>query len=412
MTAPQLVAALGRRAIADWIVIERASTRETSDVTRALERHEERRSITLVVHHDVAQGRGSARIELATEDATPAAAIDEAIAVATAAVGPAWKSVPQGAPAKVALVDPELGSPLAVTAPAGVSVQLVSDLLREQVAVYTRTGLAARWTAVGLRARALIATAARSLEVVVESRRHAEVMATLQTAFASAAVDLAALATAGRPVPGHASVILGPDALLHGHGAGVWAAFVTQADSVTERQGLTRYRPGTPVAAGADRASEPLAIDSDGALDFGWQSAPLGDDGGAVRRFSLVERGRAAGLALSSREAALRGAEPNGGVRNLVVARGSWDGMPPPGRTIEVRRLRNLAIDPYTGDASLDIEVGIDHDRGVATAFTGGTLQIDLIAALAHARRSHATVRRGAYIGPAAVWIDAAELLG
>jgi hypothetical protein len=213
----------------------------------------------------------------------------------------------------------------------------------------------------------------------------------------------------GRAVPatpGKVSVILRADALLHGGGLGMWNVFADHASAETERQGLTRYRQGALVAPGADATSEPLTITSEGALDFATLSAPIGDEGDAVRRFPLVERGLATGLGLSVREAARRKTDPNGGVRNLVVSRGTWNETRPEGRVIEVRRLRSLSIDPFTGDASLEIALGLEGD----TPFTGGTLRLDLIAALARARRSATTLRRGPYLGPSAVLIEGVDL--
>jgi hypothetical protein len=137
-------------------------------------------------------------------------------------------------------------------------------------------------------------------------------------------------------------------------------------------------------------------------------SAPIGDEGGAVRRFSIIERGIATGLGLSPREAALRKRDPNGGVRNLDVELGSWAGETS-GRVVEVLQLRDLAIDRYTGDASLEIGVAVDRPKG--TVFAGGSVRLDLIAALARAKRSQTRLTRGAYRGPDAVWIDAAELI-
>jgi hypothetical protein len=188
---------------------------------------------------------------------------------------------------------------------------------------------------------------------------------------------------------------------------GVWSVFAPQADAVLERQGLTRYRPGTVIAAGADRTVPPLSIISDGARDFGLLSAPLGDDGDAVRRFTLVDRGLGASLALSMREAALRRGEPNGGVKNLEVALGDWDGTAGTGRTIDVRRLRHVSIDPYTGDASFDLELATDG----TVPITGGTVRLDLIAALARARRSRSRIELGGYRGPDAIAIDGVELI-
>src|SRR5205814_212917 len=185
-----------------------------------------------------------------------------------------------------------------------------------------------------------------ALVIMREARRLDEL--DLDVAIAAAAADLGLLARARAPKPGPCALVLGPDALLHG-GLGVWDAFAAQADAVVERQGLTRYREGSPIAPSADRVADPLTIDSDGALDFGTRSAPIGDEGDAVRRFALVDRGIAAGLGLAPREAALRHRDPNGGVRNLVVATGAWAGEPPAGRVVEIHRLRALAIDPYTG---------------------------------------------------------------
>ncbi|MGN6108421.1 MAG: metallopeptidase TldD-related protein, partial [Kofleriaceae bacterium] len=265
-----------------------------------------------------------------------------------------------------------------------------------------------------VRAEALVRAHDRSLAIAREARRIADL--DLDAAIAAAATDLAQLATAGAPAAGRCALVLSTDALLHGDALGAWAAFAAQADAALERQGLTRYRLGAPVVPGADRIDEPLSLSSDGAIDFAPRSAPVGDDGDPVRRFPLVERGIARGLGLTAHEAARRQRDPNGGVRNLVVSPGTWDQQLPAGRTIEVRRLRALAIDRYTGDASLELALAIDHDRdrdrGARRAFTGGTIRLDLIAALARARRSAATVRRGAYIGPAAVLIDDAELIG
>jgi hypothetical protein len=189
--------------------------------------------------------------------------------------------------------------------------------------------------------------------------------------------------------------------------------FALQADGLVEREGLTRYREHAPIAHGADQIAEPLTIASDGALDYGVLSEPLDSDGAAVRRFTIVERGIAVGLGLSPREAALHSRDPNGskrdpngGVRNLVVGPGSWNSEPPAG-AVEVLRVRDLAIDPYTGDARLELALC----RRDGTYFAGGTIRLDLITALARARRSSARVRTGAYEGPAAILVETADLL-
>ena len=417
-----LVRTLYDRGISDWVVTERRQELAIVDERSALHRRETRTQWTLVLHDDSTRGRGSARVTIDALAGRPSDVVDQALALARAAIGPAWQSAPLASPAKVVLEDPELaqvdlGAVAAaivrgIRAPSGATATAHVAVMREGIDAQSRGGLHAAWTATSVRAGALVAASARSLEVSREARALADLA--LGDAIGDAATDLRALAGAGVAIAGPCAIVLGPDALLHGGGFGVWSVFATQADAVVERQGLTRYRAGAVVAPGADAIAEPLTIASDGALDLRIGSAPMGDGGDAVRRFAIVDGGRAAGLALTPREAAFRGEDPNGGVRNLVVAPGTWPGLgapDPAARIVEVRRLRSLAIDAYTGDASLEIALGVDHVHGEARAFTGGTLRLDLLSALAHARRSAEIVRRGAYDGPAAVWIDRAELV-
>ncbi len=412
-----LVSALQARRIADWVVIERAQELATIAEDRALRRTEERMRWTVIVHHDVPRGRGTARLELGTRQGNAAEIVEQAISLASAAIGPAWASTPAAAPAKVTLLDRSLEKAnLADVAaeilhgakrPAGSVVQLGLEVLRERVSVQAESGFHTAWTATNLSAEGLIALGDHSLEVTREARRRTDL--DLDDALAQSAADLSLLVSAGPPVPGRCSVILRADALLDGGGLGVWSVFADHASAETERQGLTRYRQSSPIVPGADQIAEPLTITSDGALDFAARSAPVGDEGDAVRRFALIERGIATGLGISAREAARRRVDPNGGVRNLVIARGTWNEAPPPGRTIDVRRLRSLSIDPYTGDASLELRLAIDRQSD--RAFTGGTLRLDLIDTLARARRSSAALRRGPYLGPAALLIEDAELI-
>jgi len=428
ITRRELVRALGRRKVSDWIVAEHAQELALADEARGLERREARTRTTLIVHQDVPQGRGTARLELTAQEGSAADVVDQAVALALTAVAPSWKSVAPAAPAKVAMLDPALESAdLAEAAaailgrlrrPAGAAVTASIEVLREQVAVQSSAGLAARWTASHLHAEALITTGERSLQLARDARRAADLG--LDAALAAAAVDLAFLGAAGPPAPGPCALVLAADAMLHGEGLGVWAPFAAQADAALARRGLTRYQPGAPIAPGADRVGEPLGIASNGALDFATRSAPVGDEGDAIRQFTLVERGVCTGLGLSPHEAARRGRDPNGGVRNLVIAPGTWDEAAPEQpassasrtiRTIEVRRLQSLAIDPYTGEASLELLLAIEHAGGAKRPLTGGTVSLDLVAALARARRSATRIRRGPYVGPAAVRIEDAELI-
>jgi hypothetical protein len=465
ITQQDLVQQLARRGLAAWSVVERVQDLAFAADRPARLRRDHRTRLTLVVHQDVPRGRGTARLDIDPFDGSAADLVDRAIALALAAVGPAWTSVPPAAPARVTLVDPALverelgavalGTLAQLRRPDRLTLSAAVEVLREKVTLISDTGLHATWLATDLRGDALLATPDHSLTVSRHARRLADF--DLDATIAAAAADLALLTTAGPPVPGPCALWLGPEALLPApdrfrgddgrlslglggdatataptaptgttagasadhpatpadHHHGLWTLFAQLADSAVERRGLTRYRLGADIARGASQLPEPLSITSNGALDFATLSVPITDDAVAIRSFSLVERGVAVGLSLSPREAALRATDPNGGVRNLDVTPGTWSPAPSPTtRTIELRRLHAVTLDAYTGDASLDIALALDHRPGrPATPFTGGTIRLDLLAGLARARRSPQLLRRGAYHGPAALLIDDVELL-
>lgn len=408
----KLAQALGRRPLADWVVFEHDQELHVREPGRS--RGETRTRWRLVAHTDTAKGRGTARISLAG-DADPDQVADRAVALALASVGAAWESPPAGAPARVELADPTFSDDLAatadrltadLTAPRGAQIAATSRLLREHVHVLTHQGFHADWDATMVRVELVVIAASRSLTVAREARTLKALE--LDAAINDAAADLQLLARAGTATPGPCAVVLAGDALVP-DGLGVWSVFASQADAAFARAGLARLHERSPIAPGADQVSDPLTITSDGALAFGVRSAPLGDDGDAVRSFAIVDGGIAAGLGLSPREAALRKRDPNGGVRNLVVRTGDWDGrVDLSGRLVEIKRLRQLSIDPYTAHASLEIALGIEHGKG---PFAGGTLRLDLVDALAHARRSKAHMRRGPYAGPSSVLIDQATIV-
>jgi hypothetical protein len=411
-----LVRALGREDLADWVVIQR--DQELAMIADEVHRTEQRTRWQLTLHADTPAGRGTAHVAIDANEADADRLVEQAAILARLSVGPAWATIPPAAPARVELADPALatGEPIAAaTAIArlvprrpGAAIDARVTLLRESVIVQARQGFHTEWSATHARVEALVTQGAHAISIAREARRSDQL--DLVTAVDDAIGDLRRLAAARAHVPGPCAVILTADALLHG-GLGVWDAFITQADPVVARQGLTRYHEHAPIAAGAETIAEPLSIASDGALAFGVRSSPLGDDGDAVRKFPLIVRGVAAGLALTPREAALRQREPNGGVRNLIVDAGSWDERAAPDKTrvIEVRRLRGLEIDPFTGDADLELALAVDRASGAT--FAGGTLRLDLIDVLARAKRSARTIRRGPYVGPAAVLIDRAELI-
>ena len=414
-----LVRALGHEDVADWVVIQRDQELAISD--DGVQRSEQRTRWQLTLHADTPAGRGTAHVAIDANEGDPDKLIAQTAVLARLAAGPAWATIPPAAPARVELADPALGTgePLAAVATIaklvprrpGAAIEARVTVLRESVTVQARQSFHTEWTATLARVDAIVAQGAHALAITREARRVADL--DIVAAVDEAIADLRYLAGAKPAAAGPCSVILAADALLHG-GLGVWDAFVAQADPVVAREGLTRYHEHALIAEGSDAVAEPLTITSDGALAFGVRSSPVGDEGDATRKFSLVTRGVAAGLALTPREAALRQRDPNGGVRNLIVEPGSWDARATPDptekrRVIEVRRLRGLTIDPYTGDADVDIALGLDRTTGAA--FAGGTLRLDLIAELARARRSARTIRRGPYVGPAAVWIERADLI-
>jgi hypothetical protein len=463
ITYRDLVQRLARRSPSAWSVVERIQDHAIADELRPLHRRDHRTLLTLIVHQDVPRGRGTARLDIDSHDGSADDLIDRAIALALAAVGPAWSSAPPAAPAKVNLVDDDLlkreldaiaASTLArLRRPPGLAITATAHALREKVTVVASSGFRTSWLATSLRADATLststaspspssppttqsygttapasrttsaaasATAARttdhSLTISLQARRTEDFR--LDEAVAAAAADLLRLADAGPPTPGPCALWLGPEALLHDDTSrnpyGVWAIFAHHADSAVERLGLTRYRWRSEIAPNASHIPEPLSILSNGALDFAILSSPVSDDAAAIRRFPLIERGIAVGLGLSPREAALRRTDPNGGVRNLVVSPGTWpQALPSTIRTIEVRRLHALSIDLTAGDASFDIALGFEHRPGRAapTPFTGGTIHLDLVTALSRARRSSQLLRRGAYHGPASLLIDDADLI-
>lgn len=419
ITRRSLTRALRTRDVSEWIVVERGQEVAIADEARPLRRRDRRTRFTVIVHLDVPRGRGTAKLEIASLHGDAIDLVDQALDLAGAAVGPSWQSTPPAAPAKVALLDAKLetadladvASKLLATLerPAGAAVTSSIEVMREFVTVHASSGFHTGWNASSLRGAALIVVGGRSLEVTREARRIGDLA--LSEGLADAARDLGLLATATAPTPGRCAIVLRSDALLHGGGLGAWSVFADHASAEIERQGLTRYRLRSPIAPGVDQIAEPLTITSDGALDFATRSAPVGDEGDAVRRFPLIERGISVGLGMSMREAARRRTDPNGGVRNLVVGVGTWDGPLPGRRTIEVRRLRSLSIDPYTGDASLEIALGIERDGATERVITGGTLRLDLVGSLARARRSATLLQRGPYTGPEAVLIEDAELL-
>ncbi len=419
ITRRALMSALAASRTAEWVVVEREQELGSYDDETNVERSERRHRFSIVVHHDTTAGRGTARIERdAGGDARDA--IRHAVALAHQSIGRPWRGPPPAAPAKVVLEDPTLESgslpeqarEIVAALPRNAETAYAArvELLRERVRLVTHAGFERSWTATSLRGDVLVRRGDRAVEVTRHARTRGDL--DLPRAAAAAAADLDSLGRAGAATTGRCAVILTTGALLHDGGLGLWRVFAEHADAALERRGLARYRPGAPVAAGADRAAEPLGVTSDGVRSRGLWSAPVADDAGPVRRFTLIERGVAVGLGLSVEEAARRGVSPNGGVRNLVVSQGTWNGQPPPAQTLEVLRLAFATIDASTGAARLGVRLGLEHGPGGPRPVTDCTLDLDLIAGLAAARRSNDLVTTPGYEGPGRVWLDDVPVAG
>jgi len=417
-TLDELVAALGaRRAASEWVATwrQRRTGLAISGASAggALRRVDERELLGAVVHTDTGSGRGSARLSLGPDAQPIVPALDDALERAAGAAGPAWRMTPPAAPARVALADPALEAGAiadvaadvaralgAASAARGVELAAIeAEVVRDVVAVAGSQGLEVRWRATEVAVRAVVTAAGHRRDLAVRARRRADLQLERAVDDARALLELA---TRVEPTPtGAWPIALRPPALLAGGGHGLLAAIVAQADATAERQGLTRYRAGQPIAAGAAASGNPLTLASDGTLPFAPLSAPLADDGEPVRRFTLVDRGVARSVALDHREAALRRLPPNGGVRNLVVSAGSAaeaDLLAPP--VLEILDLAWVDLDLRTGDLVAAIGLGIFHDVGHDRPVAGGLVRFDAVAAFALARRSAALVHRGAYVGP------------
>ncbi len=380
----------------------------------ALTRSTSRLELHARVHVDGVAGRGSADLQLADSDPIEPS-IDEAVTRASASIGAAWRAPPPGAPARVELTDRAQADPervaadaiAALIAAAGIAgVDLVTARARVEVAAVALTtsrGLAARWSETTIVTQALVAIDGTCATLVDRARASSRLQPAARIA---SAMRRARAARDAVPTPtGRAAILLSAE-LLGGDGAPLLGALAALADASLHRQGLARARQGHAIVAGADAAAQPLTLRSDGTRALGLASTPLGEQGEPVRRFTIVEAGILVGLALDQREAALRGIPPNGGVRNLVVSGGasSAEELRDAG-VLELLELSHVDIEPFTGHGSLGIGLALRHGDGGPLVVRGGEVQGDLIAALAHSRRTRDAIVDGAYVGPELIWL-------
>ncbi len=412
-----LVAALGQvQVVSDW------AARATATRTAWLARdpggaHSGERSAHVLaaqLHRDVPAGRGSASFAVGPD--TPLAiVIADGASRALASVGPSWRSAPAAAAAKVIVADPDVsaaalaGLPDRVAADLDLAVRsagarvVALDLAIEltEVRLATSRGLDAAWAATRFVLDATLARGGVRARIQHRTRRRRDLVPGDAIVEALGRAERRAHA---RPIePGSYQVLARASAFLHG-GRGLLAALVGQADPALERQGLVRYRPGQAIAPGSTAVPDPLTMSSDGAMPFGLHSAPLGEHGEPVRRFELVTRGVARGLALDVREAYARGAQPNGGVRGLVVAAGdiaAADLVRRSSPALVIDELDWLELAPVTGHFRAAIGLATLVAGVRRTDVTGMLVRGDAIAALALGRRSSDAAASAEYRGPA-----------
>jgi hypothetical protein len=427
--------AIAGRTLSDWVITERRQASLTlGEGTAAAQvgwRDQTREQVRLLVRRDLPSGRGTGTLELQERSGDARAVVAQAVARAEAAIEPAWRTPPSAAPARVELIDPSLGPSLgpsfgpsfgpsvgpsagpsagpptsaslepAVAAlraalrqgVAAAALELVHSELsvgRDEVTLSSAQGFELAWRESWLCA---VATVRRG-ELLATVRRRARRVADLDlsAALAAIAADLALPAASTAPPKRPVLLELPAEVMLGEDDLGLWRALTDQADAHAARHGLTRFQTGAVLAGNED----PLTVWSDGTLAFGMRSAPVGEEGEAVRRFRVVADGALGELGLGPQEAALRGVAPNGGIRNLVINAGAPRDAPYP--VIEVRQLRWLQLDATTGRAEAELALAIDRDSGAV--LRRGSLAIDLPPALAAASRSPELVRRGAYLGP------------
>lgn len=420
------------RNVDEFVVVDRSGVRASATTgANAGRRRVDLHRLEATVYRDVRRGRGSASFIVPDHDTAAAAAL---IAAATSraenAAGPAWTLPPPAAPARVSVADLTLGEALVPDAEA-IASQLAEaaneaaltvglarvDVERVAVSVITSSGFDNSFETTDLHVDAIVTNTGAAERVRAHARRAEDLHLADRTA--GAAERMADRSAATELEPGTYDIALaGPALTLDVTGSistngsnhelyGWFGPIVAQSSASMARQRLTRYRPGQSIYD-IPATGDPLTITSDGTLDYGLHSRPFGELGEPVRRFTLVEDGVAAGLSLDLREAALRGVNPNGGVRNLVVASGATPAAdlltPDAAPLLEIAELGWLETNPRTG--GFVAEIGLAYASGPARTrapVVGGTIRGSIFDVLAAARLSKERAFYGWYDGPTVV---------
>lgn len=413
MTVTELTQTLRRLRVGGWSVWQRRSRNMLTTGDAATDESESTETV-LAIDRDIGRDRGTGEVRM-LGTGRPADLIDAAWAAAAFSVGPAWETPPAAAAARVELGDPSVRiddgwfrHAVKTVSTAAVAARIPAAMVgleaeEAYVEVATSAGLSLRW-----RETLIAVTDLRPTHTGWRHARRRWSDLNLSTALGAMAARRSVAATTKSIQAKECAVAFDLAAYAHG-GSGLLAAVVAQHNG--DARGTTRYSLGAEIVAGAATRPFPFDLMSDGAKPFGLLSQPVGTRGEPVRRFSLVKAGRAAGLGLTHRAAALRNAAPNGGVRNLVVAPGGeTSGVLLAPCAVHVHSLDWLEINLDTGMFAATIDSASEREGGEWKPRRGGLIEGDAIALLAMASRSSSVEDQGIVHGPSLVRVDAMRI--
>lgn len=278
-----------------------------------------------------------------------------------------------------------------------------------QVAYWNHTGLGGSYEETSIQVQFALLAAGNGLEAESLGWQEASFLADL---------DLPAVAQrygryaqdqlrAELPPSGCFPVVLGEEAV-----ANIFSYLTAQASGEARFQGWSRLSPGAPVIK--DPRGDLLTLSSDPWLPGGGASRPFDHHGLALRPVTFIAANLFQQPLADKRYADYLGLPPTGPLTNLRVAPGQTPQaeLVSRGPVLELLRFSTLEPNPVTGALSGEIRTGYLHRQGRCQPLKGGALTCLLDEALRDLTLSRETVRRGAYLGPAAIRLAAVEISG
>lgn len=279
-------------------------------------------------------GRGQSHFSV-TPGAQLRSLIEDAAARALGGLGPAWRLSPPSAPARLQLADTEWAENLSRSVDLLIekfqahlpsAMRLLQGSIQLEL-VNTRTIMSNGFdnqfgsTSALIQAQ-LQASGGSVVTIEIHARRQEDLR--WQALFADAERRSLSGSAAVENEPGEYDLLLLSSAYTPQSASdfGLWTPLAYQCDAALAANGFARYQVGQEILAKPARGDS-LSLRSDGARDFGPRSAPFDAEGQGIRRFSLVEKGRAAGQSVNYRDSARQKTMANGGVRNLVMDSGA-----------------------------------------------------------------------------------------